>query len=541
MEKNVMKQKAQALLKQMLMDDKAEFRPGQWEAVEKIVVNKDRLMVVQRTGWGKSIVYFLATKLLREQGAGPTLLVSPLLSLMRNQLDMAAKIGLNAFTINSTNRSEWSVITEELGEGKCDILLISPERLNNQEFLASVLPLVSGRIGLLVVDEAHCISDWGHDFRPDYRRITRILQLLPKGVPVLCTTATANDRVIADVQAQLGESLEIMRGSLVRTSLRLQNLVLPDQASRLAWLAYNVPRLPGTGIIYCLTVRDTERVNCWCQSRGINTAAYHAGDDKNMDRSMLEEQLVNNEVKALVATVALGMGFDKPDLGFVIHFQRPGSVVAYYQQVGRAGRAIDRSYGLLLSGAEDDEIQEYFIESAFPSRRVSEELLSTLGREGMLKLYDLLSYVNISRGMAEKALKLLELDGAVGIEYNRGKYYFRTPNPWHPDEEHYQRVTDLRRQELSQMQAYVSHDSCLMQFLCDALDDPQPKPCGRCANCVGRGFSTEVPFELVTAAIEFLRSEELVLNPRKQFPPGVFPDMKRSIPDDRRNQPGRTL
>ncbi len=535
-----MKHKGIELLHQML-GEQAVFRPGQWEAIELITVNKGRALLVQRTGWGKSIVYFLATKLLRDQGAGPTLLVSPLLSLMRNQLLMAERIGLSAHTINSTNRKEWDAIERDIALGCCDILLISPERLNNQRFIDEVLPLVSGRIGLLVVDEAHCISDWGHDFRPDYRRITRILQILPKGVPVLGTTATANDRVIRDVQEQIGEDLEILRGPLIRTSLRLQNLVIGDQASRLAWLAHNLPKLPGSGIIYNLTIRDTQRVARWLQSRGINAAAYHAGDDKNIDRPALEQALINNEVKALAATVALGMGFDKPDLGFVIHFQRPGSVVFYYQQVGRAGRAIGKSYGILLSGTEDDDIQEYFIESAFPSHHISEQILHTLEREGPLRFNDLLSNINVSNGMAEKALKLLELDGAIGIEYNRGKYYFRTPNPWMPDEERFQRVTDLRRQELSQMQAYVTHDGCLMEFLCDALDDPQAEPCGRCANCVGSGFSAEVSSEIVAAAVDFLKLDDLILLPRKRLPSGIYPNTSQVIPQDRINEPGRAL
>lgn len=531
-----MKQKAHALLRQMLQDEHAEFRPGQWEAVAHIVSNKGQALVVQRTGWGKSIVYFLATKILRDEGAGPTLLVSPLLSLMRNQIEMAKRIGLTAHTINSTNRDKWVETHQALEKGCCDILLISPERLNNTQFLEHVLPTIAGQIGLLVVDEAHCISDWGHDFRPDYRRIPRILRLLPKGVPVLCTTATANDRVIQDIQEQIGE-LSILRGPLVRTSLRLQNIVMGDQASRLAWLAYNIPKLPRSGVIYCLTVADCERVSRWLLSQGINAPAYHAGSDGRIDRPSLEKALIRNEVKALVATVALGMGFDKPDLGFVVHFQRPGSVIFYYQQVGRAGRAIDKSYGILLSGTEDDDIQNYFIESAFPSQQTLETIVRTLEQTGPIKLQELLSYVNVRQSVAEKALKLLELDGAIGVEYNRGIFYFRTPNPWQPDYERYQRVTDLRRQELSQMHDYVSHSGCLMEFLCSTLDDLDPKPCGRCANCVGRGFSAEVPLELIVAAVEFLKSDELKLLPRERLPGGIHAEKGTLFI----NQEGRSL
>ncbi len=517
------------------------FRPGQLEAIQVITVQKGRALVVQRTGWGKSLVYFLATKLLRDQGAGPTLLISPLLALMRNQIEMADRIGIRANTINSTNRSEWKETEAILAAGTCDILLISPERLNNQHFLDQVLPSLAGRLGLFVVDEAHCISDWGHDFRPDYRRITRVLQQLPKGVPVLGTTATANNRVIADVQAQLGAELLVLRGPLSRQSLRLQNIWLPDQSARLAWLAEILPRLPGSGIVYCLTIADTQRVSRWLQLNGINAQAYHAGGDSNMDREALEQNLLNNEVKALVATVALGMGYDKPDLGFVIHFQRPGSVVAYYQQVGRAGRAVDRAYGILLSGHEDDDIQEYFIDSAFPSERIMQEILDALESAESLSFFELLSQVNIRNSMLEKALKLLEVDGAVGVDNNKGIRYFRTLNPWSPDLERVERITNLRRAELAQMQSYLNYQGCLMEYLCSALDDPAASPCGWCANCQNKGFSDQVSPLLVASAKEFLKRDELVIKPRKQWPTGLFPGTNRTIPTECRIEPGRAL
>jgi ATP-dependent DNA helicase RecQ len=532
-----MRQYTLKLLRQMLGPE-ADFRPGQWEAIEAVAVRRERVLVVQRTGWGKSLVYFLATKLLRDRSAGPTLLISPLLALMRNQIEMAERIGLRAATINSANRDEWDAAEASLAANTCDILLISPERLNNERFLKSILPEVAGRVGLFVVDEAHCISDWGHDFRPDYRRIVRILQNLPQGVPVLGTTATANDRVVADVQAQLGPGLTLLRGPLVRTSLRLQNIQLADQSERLAWLAEHLSRFPGSGVVYCLTVADTKRVAQWLKSKGIAAAAYHAGDDRTIDRPALEQALLNNDLKALVATVALGMGFDKPDLGFVIHFQRPGSVVAYYQQVGRAGRALERAYGILLSGREDDEIQDYFIESAFPRPETMLEILRALEQVEELSLNEILARVNVSRTMAEKALKLLEVDGAVGRESLR---YFRTPNPWRPDYERIGQVTVLRRAELAQMQAYVAHAGCLMEFLARALDDPTAGPCGKCANCQGRGLPAQVSRTLVAEAVEFLKRYELVIEPRKQWPTGLFPDRKARIPPDSLNAPGRAL
>lgn len=524
----------------MLGEDK-EFRPGQWEAIETVAVKKQRVLVVQRTGWGKSLVYFLATKLLREQGAGPTLLISPLLSLMRNQIEMAEKIGICAVTINSANQEEWTVAEEALGINSCDILLISPERLNNEHFLKQVLPKISGRIGLFVVDEAHCISDWGHDFRPDYRRIIRILQILPNSVPVIGTTATANNRVIEDVQAQLGPGLTVLRGSLARESLRLQNILISNQSVRLAWLVENLPKFKGSGIIYCLTVADTERVAGWLKMKGFKAEAYHAGKDDEIDRKALEQAFLKNEVEILVATVALGMGFDKPDIAFVVHFQCPGSVVAYYQQVGRAGRAIDKSYGILLGGEEDEEIQNYFIESAFPGVDVFQDILQQLEKSDGLSINKILDKVNTSRTKAEKALRLLEVDGAIGRTTDKKRLYFRTPNPWNPDINRMKQVTDLRRVEFLQMQEYLNHSECLMKFLMKALDDPHPTACKRCSNCRGQGLPSDVSPELVLEAEHYLKEETIIIAHRQFLPSGLLPGQKRKIPADLQIEQGRSL
>jgi ATP-dependent DNA helicase RecQ len=542
--------RAEGLLKQML-GAQARFRDGQWQAIDAIVSGRGRVLVVQRTGWGKSLVYFLSTKLLREQGAGPTILVSPLLSLMRNQIEAASRIGIRAFTINSSNRADWDAAEAALTSDSCDILLISPERLGNDRFMRSVLPGISGRAGLFVVDEVHCISDWGHDFRPDYRRIVRIMENLPSGIPVLGTTATANDRVVADVQQQLGPGLVVLRGPLARASLRLQNIVLSSQAERLAWLSGNIPKFKGSGVVYCLTVADVERVADWLKSNGISAEAYHAGNDApqspasanapKMDREALEKALLGNEVKVLVATVALGMGFDKPDLAFVIHFQRPGSVVAYYQQVGRAGRSVDRAYGILLSGSEDDDIQDYFIESAFPAPETMTSLLEAIAAADGLSLNELLARVNVSRSMADRALKLLEIDGAVEIRFEKTNRYFRTRNPWKPDIDRTNRITALRRAELAQMQAYVAHRGCLMEFLARALDDPDAGPCRVCAICQGRGFGAEASPDLTRHAAEFLGRVDIVLEPRKRWPMDIALSATSVIPAALRNAQGRSL
>jgi len=515
---------ARALLQQMLGPG-AEFREGQWEAIDLAANRRQRALVVQRTGWGKSIVYFLAAKILRDAGAGPALFISPLLSLMRNQILAAERLGIRAVTIHSENLAEWGHVEAALAANQVDALMVSPERLANSAFMEKLLPLIEGRIGMFVVDEAHCISDWGHDFRPDYRRIVRVLKLLPAGVPVICTTATANDRVVKDIESQIAH-LHILRGPLVRTSLKLFNIRLDDQAERLAWLACYLPKLAGSGIVYTLTVQDARRVATWLRQRGIEARAYHA-DLESEERIQAEQQLLNNQVKALVATVALGMGFDKPDLGFVIHFQRPGSVVAYYQQVGRAGRAVDSAFGILMSGREDDEIQDYFIRTAFPPMEVIEAVLRALKNEAGLTVDELGAELNYSRATLEKALKLLEVDGAVQREQ---RVFVRTPNRWTPELMRAEQVTQHRRAELAEIRRYVDHGGCLMEFLSRSLDDPAAAPCGKCMNCTGKTQRQSPPVELVHAAAEFLRNDTLILEPRRNWPKPVLAEVDKVLP-----------
>lgn len=521
------------------MDD-ARFREGQEEAIQAVVEGvKRRLLIVQRTGWGKSFVYFIATKLLRESGDGPCLLISPLLALMRNQIAAAKRMGLRAETINSENQAEWERIAEAVRRDEVDVLLISPERLANPDFRANVLSEVSRRIGLLVVDEAHCISDWGHDFRPHYRRIERIIRALPPNLRVLATTATANNRVMQDLQEVLGPDLFVSRGDLNRPSLTLQTIRLPSQAERMAWLADQMPRLNGSGIVYTLTVRDAELLTAWLRACGLNVATYTAETDAEA-RPMLEEALLKNELKALVATVALGMGFDKPDLAFVIHFQSPGSVVAYYQQVGRAGRALNAAYGVLLSGEEDEEITDYFIRSAFPTHQEVEAVLSALeaSPEG-LTLYELLGKVNIPQGRLKKTLELLELESPAPITKTGSKYQL---TPSQLSEAFWQRaqlLTDLRYQEQHQMQEYAALTSGHMQFLIQALDGDPTK--------VGEPtlppLPTQPPENLVRQAIAFLRRTSLPIDPRERWPHGGMPQyqLTGTIKPEHMAEPGKAL
>ena len=516
----------------------AGFREGQEEAIRHVVSGDSRLLVVQKTGWGKSFVYFIATKLLREGGMGPALLISPLLALMRNQIAAAERMGLRAESINSDNEDDWEEIENAVGRNAVDILLISPERLANEHFRSEVLAPVASQISLLVIDEAHCISDWGHDFRPHYRLIERIIGNLPPNLRLLATTATANNRVIDDLTEVLGPNLKISHGDLNRPSLALQTIHLSTQAERLAWLAEQLSALPGSGIIYTLTVRDTEQVSEWLKSRGLNVAAYTGETGKQ--RPELEDALLQNRVKALVATTALGMGFDKPDLAFVIHYQAPGSAVAYYQQVGRAGRALDSAYGVLLSGQEETEITDYFIKSAFPTRAEVQAILNALeaAPEG-LSIPQLLGAVNISYGRIEKTAELLSLESPAPIAKQGSKWQLTaatlSPAFW----ERAERLTELRKEEQEQMQEYVRLSSGHMKFLIRALD-------GELGNLASPNLPLLVPEAnptLIREAIAFLRRTSLPIEPRKKWPSGGLRryNLSGRIVADLQSQPGKTL
>ncbi|WP_020660970.1 RecQ family ATP-dependent DNA helicase [Amycolatopsis benzoatilytica] len=536
--------RAEALLR-ALAGDTATLREDQWTAIEALVAHHRRALVVQRTGWGKSAVYFLATALLREQGAGPTVIVSPLLALMRNQISAAARAGIHAATINSANAQEWDQVQAAVAAGEVDVLLVSPERLNNPDFRDSVLPKLTAGAGLLVVDEAHCISDWGHDFRPDYRRLRTLLGDLPDGVPVLATTATANDRVATDVAEQLGIGGEtgtlVLRGPLDRESLRLAVAELPSDEARLAWLAEHLAELPGSGIIYTLTVAAAHDVAALLSDRGYPVAAY-TGKTDPADRQAAEDDLLENRVKALVATSALGMGFDKPDLGFVVHLGAPSSPIAYYQQVGRAGRGVERAEVVLLPGREDKAIWAYFGSLAFPDElRVTQVLNALSYADRPLSTAALEPSVELSRSRLEMVLKVLDVDGAV--RRVRGGWE-STGQPWEYDRDRYERVGVARKAEQEAMLGYLRTTGCRMEYLRRQLDDPEAVPCGRCDNCTGRHWDTTVSEEVAGATRERLDRPGVAVAPRKQWPSGMsgldVPLSGRIAPGDQA-EPGQVL
>jgi ATP-dependent DNA helicase RecQ len=539
---------AEQVLQALVGSPQARLRADQWVAIEALVADGRRALVVQRTGWGKSAVYFVASALLRARGSGPTIIVSPLLALMRNQIAAAERAGIHAVTINSTNPEQWAALYDDIDRGDVDVLLVSPERLNNPDFRDLALPRLAATAGLVVVDEAHCISDWGHDFRPDYRRIRTLLGDLPGGIPVLATTATANLRVVTDVAEQLSVTGDgsladvlVLRGSLDRESLHLGVLQLPSHAARLGWLAANLSRLEGSGIIYCLTVAATHDVADHLRERGHAVVAY-SGQTDQAERLAAEDDLLNNRVKALVATSALGMGFDKPDLGFVIHLGAPPSPIAYYQQVGRAGRGVDEAVVILLPGREDVDVWAYFVSLSFPPERDVREAISALETHGGPMSTGLLeTTVSLPRGRLEAMLKVLDVDGAV--RRVRGGWV-ATGEPWSYDADRYARVAETRRVEQQAMLDYEVTGQCRLEYLRRALDDPEAAPCGRCDNCGRLSIDAEVAAADLERAGERIARPGVVVEARKVWPtamPALGIDLSGRIPPEEQAEPGRAV
>ena len=512
-------------------------RPEQIEAVTAVAAKRRRTLLVARTGFGKSAVYFSATRMLRDRGWGPTVVVSPLLALMRDQVAAAERLNLAAVTINSSNIDSWSETEARIAADEIDLLLIAPERLANPGFRKRVFDTMQRRAFTLVCDEAHCISDWGHDFRPDYRRLRHLLSDLPTWTPVLATTATANQRVTDDVAAQLGADTLVLRTSLDRTSLRLSVVDLPDDAQRLAWLATTLAELPGSGIIYCLTVAQAETTAAWLRSRGEEVAAY-TGSVEPERRLELEGRLRANELKALVATSALGMGFDKGDLAFCVHLGLPPSPVAYYQQIGRAGRELDNAEVIALPRpVEDAAIWRWFESVSLPSEEICESLLEQLSHTKAMSIASLEPHVNLGRARLGTLLNILEVDGAIE---RSGRGWIRAGQKWHYDHELAASLRELRRAESAQMLDWAALPTCRLRFLREALDDTAADDCGRCDRCSDHSWQREPDPVVVAQARELLRGGDIVIEPRRQWPAGLG-EPKGRIAAERQHEPGRAL
>ena len=504
--------KSTEIIKQ-LYGPEASFREGQYEAIDA-TMTRNRTLVVQRTGWGKSLVYFVCTKLMREQRRGGTVVVSPLLVLMENQIEAAEKLGLRCDALNSTTRDRREEILSALEQDTLDLVFVTPETLFSDDVQARLRNI---RIGLFVVDEAHCISDWGHDFRLEYGRLKSIIQTLPTNVPILATTATANDRVVADLREQLGNNVYVSRGPLTRESLHIQILNKPGKIERYAWILENLPKLPGSGIIYCLTRRDCDYLADFLKSNGISAAAYYSRGTEEGERlnREIEEQFRTNRLKVIVATVKLGMGYDKGDIAFVIHYQMPQNIVSYYQQIGRAGRNIDKAYIFLMYGKEDEDILNYFINTAFPTEAETKQIVDFIGHHDGVKLSQLSAAVNMRTARINKALAFLMNDGFIRKEES---CYYITPKRFVYDRAHYASVTETRRREMEQMKQLARTKDCLSRYIVSCLDDHTAQPCGHCANCRGKDlYPAEASWPYVFIAEEYVDRQVIAIEPRKMW------------------------
>jgi ATP-dependent DNA helicase RecQ len=491
-------------------------RADQVDAVHAVLQPSSRVLVVQATGWGKSAVYWAATHAIRSTGAGPTLVVSPLLALMRDQVSAAERAGLKAATVNSTNIDDWDEVFQRLDDDAIDVLLVSPERLGNPRFAARLGALLA-RVGLIVIDEAHCISDWGFDFRPDYQRLARALLSTPTA-SVLATTATANERVTLDIGKQLGVGTVTFRGTLARTSLTLSVVPGLSPLQRYAWIADALDQLPGSGIVYVLTVAEAERLTAFLRSCGHAVDSYSGQTDADT-RLKVEDRLRHNQVKAVVATSALGMGYDKPDLGFCVHVGSPSTPVAYYQQVGRAGRAVAHAEGVLLPSDADERIWDYFATASIPDAATAAKVLSSLGGDER-SLIEIEAETGVRRGRLEALLKILAVEGVVEKEASAWR---ATGVPYVHDMAKWSALAQVRQQEAGIMRQYAHGQGCLMAYLQMALDDPSPAPCGRCSVCTGHlPFPGLAPSQdKLIAARDFLRGMDVDIEPRKRWPAGV--------------------
>ena len=518
--------------------EEANFKEGQLEAIEAVLDEK-RTLVVQKTGWGKSLVYFMATKMIRKNQKKFSLIISPLKALMNNQIDSAANLGLNVKISNSDNTDDWDRIIEEIVAEEVDALIIAPEHLANEDFKKELSGRLASKIGLFVVDEAHCISDWGHDFRPDYRRIVDLVNLLPKNVPVLATTATANNRVVEDIKAQLGNDIVVSRGPLMRESIAIQTIQLDTREERLAWILEHINEMPGSGIIYCLTINDCELVNKWLKHHGVSSEVYYSKIDA-VEKSEIVEKFLANEIKVLVATIAFGMGFDKPDIGFVIHFQKPKNLVEYYQQIGRAGRKMKNTnaYAVMLYGKDDDIINDYFIDSAFPTEKDMNEIIDVITKNPGKRQQAVIELTNMKKNRAEKCLKYLEVNGDIYIE---NKAYYKTPKPWKPDLDRSQKITEQRYKELDIINEYAITENCYMEYIARELDDDTASACGKCSNCLHKKiFSDTISQTEFDDAKKFMKEDFNIIEPRKRWPNKDCYGML-NIPAELQNQQGLVL
>lgn len=467
----------------------ATFHQDQDKAIAAVLEGK-KTLVVQSTGWGKSLVYFLSIKKLREMGKGPAIIISPLIALMRNQIESETvqQTGLVVKEINSENEKEWNSIYTAIKNDEVDAIMIAPEKLNNAKFSTEIKAIIP-YISLFVVDEAHCISDWGHDFRVSFRRIVQFVRKLSPKTAILATTATANDRVVRDIKFQLGKDLEVIRGNMNRENFAIDILRFGNNRGKLLWLERNLPLLTktGCGIIYCLTVKECKKVAAFLCEKGFNAKAYYARLEP-AEKKEIEKEFQQDKIDILVATIAFGMGVDKKNIAFVVHYQQPAGVIAYYQQIGRAGRSITSvpvARAIMLVGDDDNETNIYFITHAFPTAENLTKAVDFVTENPGCSRQDMMDEFNWNTDKADKIIEYLLVDAYL---YRKNSRYFRTDREWTCDMKRSRIVSGFRWKELREFNRFIDSQDCYMKQIRNSLDDITTERCGKCSNCLGRHF-----------------------------------------------------
>ncbi len=460
------------------------FYDEQWITISKIL-NGEKVLLIEKTGFGKSLCFqFPATVF-----DGLTIVFSPLISLMRDQVKKLNSLGINAKCINSEQTiEENNQIINEAINGNLKILYIAPERQENSEWLESTLKM---KIAMVVVDEAHCISVWGHDFRPSFKRIINLVKLLPKGLPILATTATATKRVENDIIEQIGDNIISIRGNLMRDNFKLFVIKVSSEDEKMMWLGRHINSFPGNGVIYTGTRVNTEVYANWFEYLGISSTSYNAGLDSE-SRVEIENGLMNNRWKCIISTNALGMGIDKPDIRFVIHTQIPQSLIHYYQEIGRAGRDGETSYVILFYNPKDKSLPQAFIEGARPSINKYEKVISTIKKE-LLGERELMKATNLKLNQVRVIKSDLIEQGIIReVLLGRSKKYEFIPKSKKLDNDAFEKLKESKLKDLQSMIDYVEAESPRMKFICDYLGDNSKQEYINCDNTSEKKINVKI-------------------------------------------------
>ncbi|HAT81528.1 MAG TPA: RecQ family ATP-dependent DNA helicase [Flavobacterium sp.] len=451
-----------------------KFYDEQWLTIDKILKG-EKVLLIEKTGFGKSLCFQFPATVFN----GITVIFSPLIALMRDQVKKLTALGIAAKCINSEQTPEENTqIINDAKQGKIKILYIAPERQENSEWIEATRQM---NLTMVVVDEAHCISVWGHDFRPAFKRIINLVKLLPKGLPVLATTATATKRVELDVAQQIGNNILTIRGNLMRDNFKLFVVKVASEDEKLIWLGKNLNNLPGSGILYTGTRVDTEIYSKWFENLKISSTAYNAGLDAD-SRIAIENGLMSNKWKCIISTNALGMGIDKPDIRFIIHTQIPQSPIHYYQEIGRAGRDGQPSYIILFYNPEDRKLPEAFIEGGRPAIKKYERVINAVKSE-LLGERDLMKRTNLKQNQIRVIKADLIEQGIIReVMIGKSKKYEFVPNSQPLNTKAFEELRNAKLTDLENMIEYVETDKSRMKFLCDYLGDNSNHTFTNCDN-----------------------------------------------------------